>query len=343
MHPWSCTNTGVEMRSWPIGRFGAVALALIAASAQATGAVQEAVAWLERMSHAVQRLNYEGTFVYRRGDRLDTMRITHMVDGDQQFERLISLNGAQREVIRDSDSVICLWPEQRSMVVQKRKSRYGFPVALPGDVGRLREHYELLSLGPGRRMADKPVQRVAIQPRDRFRYGYQFWLDTHTALPLKSRMIDERGETIEEIMFTSLRLYDRFVREKVRPTMDIVDFHRIEASPPEISPPPMTVARWQFERLPPGFVMKVHTFNQDPDSSTLSEHMLFSDGLASFSIYVEPAGRQNGLQGRSTLGAVNAYGRTVEGYQVTVVGDVPSATVHDVGTSAVPVRQVADR
>jgi sigma-E factor negative regulatory protein RseB len=60
-----------------------------------------------------------------------------------------------------------------------------------------------------------------------------------------------------------------------------------------------------------------------------TEHYVLSDGLASVSIYIE-RGVEDGLQGGSRIGAVHAVGGRIAGHQVTVVGEVPAATVEQV-------------
>jgi sigma-E factor negative regulatory protein RseB len=65
-----------------------------------------------------------------------------------------------------------------------------------------------------------------------------------------------------------------------------------------------------------------------------AEHMVFSDGMAMVSVYVEQAlPGTRAFEGLSAMGAMNAYGALVDGYQVTVVGEVPPATVEMMATS----------
>jgi sigma-E factor negative regulatory protein RseB len=47
-------------------------------------------------------------------------------------------------------------------------------------------------------------------------------------------------------------------------------------------------------------------------------------------VFVEAAGQEEALNGVSRLGAVNAWGGEMEGYQVTLVGEVPAVTLLDV-------------
>ena len=80
--------------------FAPVMAALVAGSAPALAGPQtEAREWLQRMTHAVKSSNYEGTFVYLHKQRLESMKIVHIVDaGGNEREHLLSLSGAAREV-----------------------------------------------------------------------------------------------------------------------------------------------------------------------------------------------------------------------------------------------------
>ena len=72
--------------------------------------------WLDRMSAAMSQMSYQGTFVYVRGDDVVTMRITHVVDENGARERLVSLSGAPREVLRDSSGVRWVLGDDQSVL-----------------------------------------------------------------------------------------------------------------------------------------------------------------------------------------------------------------------------------
>ena len=61
-----------------------------------------------------------------------------------------------------------------------------------------------------------------------------------------------------------------------------------------------------------------------------------ANGLASLSIFIEegldPGDR---LEGFSSVGAVNAFSRIIDEYQLSVVGEVPGITVEKVAASIV--------
>src|ERR1044071_2828324 len=75
--------------------------------------------WLERMNKALTSRNYVGVFTHMRGDRAETLRIIHRVKGKDVSERLLSLDGSEREFIREGDELTCYFPDRREVLVER--------------------------------------------------------------------------------------------------------------------------------------------------------------------------------------------------------------------------------
>ena len=285
-------------------------------------------AWIKQMVQAVRTLAYEGTFVSIHGNQLESMRVIHSVEGGQEHERLISLNGSAREVIRDNKSVICILPDTKTISITKRGSERSFPAVLPMDLDALSRLYDFRLLG-GTRVAGRPVKVVAIIPHDADRYGYRLFLDEEHALPLKTDMLDASGNVVAQTMFTEIRI-DPMIRNAIP---SILSKHKGFAVAHHLLAQEMPVdgeAVWTFSRLPAGFRLRTRARQPGSDGVNQVEHFVFSDGLATLSVYIEKAEAESGLHGESKMGAVNAYGAQVAGYQITVVGEVPAQTVQRV-------------
>jgi sigma-E factor negative regulatory protein RseB len=281
--------------------------------------------WLERMMDAVQRLNYQGTFIYLHENQLETMRIVHAVEDERVRESLISLNGHPREVIRDDDLVTCVIPESHRVSVDRRPPSDKYLNLLPDDLAQLEKHYAFHLLDRSR-IANHQAQIVTIAPKDRLRYGYRFYLDADTGLPLKSDLLNERGELLEQIMFTDLEvgkaeISDLFHRES------LFTYQLQNNADAEQSFSSDYVSRWDFLQLPTGFKLTLKHYLPDPGGTQPIEQYVFSDGLGSLSVFVEQGKHEEGLSGASRLGAINAWGGRVQGYQVTAVGEVPAVTL----------------
>ncbi|MDH3713658.1 MAG: MucB/RseB C-terminal domain-containing protein [Gammaproteobacteria bacterium] len=308
-----------------------IGAALTLVSVCASAGVDDARQWLDRMSTAMQSLNYQGTFVYLHGGEIETMRIVHSRDESGERERLLSLNGEAREVIRDDNSVTCIWPGTRAVTVSKARPRTPFPATIPGPE-RLEAHYRIVTQGEAR-IAGMLARVIAIQPRDEFRYGYRIWLDRETDLLLRSDLLDDAGLPVEQVMFTELQVLDHIPAERFEPILTGTGYTwTTEDENSAMIPDPM----WKVQSLPPGYSMtKRDKKPMMPDDNGV-EHMVYTDGLATVSVFIEPLGDgQERLEGASRMGAVNVFGAVDRDYQITVVGEVPAATVQYIAQAVV--------
>ena len=84
--------------------------------------------------------------------------------------------------------------------------------------------------------------------------------------------------------------------------------------------------------MPPGFRKTAEMQRTLPGKSAVVQHLVYSDGLAAISIFIEPAGGEAVVpHGGSAQGAIHVFARAVAGHQVTVLGEVPAVTVRQVG------------
>ena len=310
-----------------VGRLWALVFVLGALSGPGFADVSSPVVvkQLERMAHAMRSLNYDGTFVYLHDNRLETLRIIHLVEEGKEREQLISLNGAERAVTRDSQQVTCRLSNNAAIAVNKRGLAQDILLSRDVDPEVLGRNYHLHPLGEAR-VAGRHADVVGVIPRDGYRYGYRFFIDEETGLLLKSDLMDEAAKAIEQIMFTSLSLDPDRDLEQVEPKPQATTWQR--GKPDAGRSVPQETAPWSFVGLPTGFELTLRDRWQDSAGATV-DHLLLTDGLASMSVYVEKEG-QDGLKGGTRMGAINAWGGTVAGYQVTVVGEVPAVTAEKV-------------
>jgi sigma-E factor negative regulatory protein RseB len=314
----------------PQPRFAAALLLALAPAlvAAARGPLDD----LMRMSEAVAQLNYQGTFVYDHAGMLETMRIVHQADANGEREHLVSLDGDMREVVRDRDGVICILGDAKPLLLSRVKARTGFPGRPQGDISHLQEHYTF-SHGPLARVAGRPARTLEIRPRDDLRYGYRLWLDQATGLPLRTELVGADGQALERIVFTQIEVLaaaDPNVAEAIRARKAWAN----ESVKRAVTRPLDGVRRWQVTELPQGFrLADYRTFGA---AGAGADHLVFSDGLATVSVYVEPLNAEQPLNGVRRLGAVSTFALVHEAHQVVVVGDVPMATAHIIGSAVQP-------
>ncbi len=293
-------------------------------------AAQDAEQWLDRMTRAVEELSYQGTFVHLMGDELDTLKIVHLNDGGRVSERIVSMDGAGREIIRHEDEIHCILPDRRIVISEERRDVSPLVSALPAFSEGLQQHYEVALLS-NERVVERETQVVAIHPRDEFRYGYLLWLDSETAMPLKSQLRDGEGRPVEQMVFTRIEIGDDIPDSALQPTIDTSGFEWITA--PEATRMEETL-QWRASQLPDGFTLSVATQTRMAGSESPVEHLVYSDGLATISVFIESPNIETEVaEGFSRVGSANAYSRHLNGRQITAVGEVPMRTVEVIATS----------
>ncbi len=302
----------------------------------------DAIKWLEKMAMAMKTLNYEGTFVYIHGNQIESMRIIHGKDETGEHERLFSLNGAAREILRVNDELTCILPDSRAVLVEKSRPKQYISPALLTITKKLGRFYEFKVLGEDR-VADKTAQVIAVHPRDTYRYGHRLWLDKETGLLLKSDLVNAKGQSLEQVMFTRLDVLDHMPTEQLKPMISGRDFkwfenkHQPDISLPNESPANEDSAKksgWKVAHVPGGFTKSMQKVHPLPANRMPVEHMVFTDGLSSISVFIEKSQESRDIfEGTSHMGAVHAYGTMISGHQVTVVGEVPKDAVMMIGDS----------
>lgn len=285
--------------------------------------------WLNKMMDAVHQLNYDGYFVYLHGDNIESLRTVHTVKQGREFERLFSLNGEAREIVRDNDTVTRILPNDKAISTTKRlmNKQYfsGFFVLDPNEIEK---NYQVTLNGQGR-IADRITNIISFSPRDDLRYGYRLHLDDEYALPLQWEMFDQDHYLVSSIMFTRISIGSDVTDSGPLLESDAPGALKKEKTVSTQSQPPSVLSNtrnWKFAQTPAGFAIRHHRQGMPHHEQRDIEHYLFSDGIASFSVYIELTDKVR-LNGPAHLGALNAFGVFIDGYQVTAVGEVPSETL----------------
>ena len=180
----------------------------IVATGTVSASEQPVLDMLVKMQSALQQLNYHGTLVYSQDGQIQSMRVVHKADSAGEVERLISLNGSAREVVRNNDVVTCYMPDSKSVLVGERQFKGNVLSQLAeNDFAQLQGFYQF-QLESVDRVAGLEAQAILIKPKDGFRYGYRLWLDRENGLLLKSDMLDEQGKVLEQAMFADVAIVD---------------------------------------------------------------------------------------------------------------------------------------
>jgi sigma-E factor negative regulatory protein RseB len=307
--------------------FGAaLALAIGAAQAQSP----ETLSWLRKIHEATQRLSYTGTFVYQNGNRSETSRITRYVDASGDIEKLEIMDGVPREIVRTKDTVRCYLPDSRVVKVEKRLSSRAereFPALVPERITALARHYDI-SLGETQRIAGYDCRAVLLTPKDNLRYGYKLYADAASGMLLRAVTVDAEGGEVEKFSFTQLAI-GNVTRDMVKPR-HAVRAWRVDDAGAE----PARLAGWGLAAELPGF-RKVTELKRRLGESRPVGQMVYSDGLAAVSVFIEPleGRREPPSTGLSSMGAIHIYTREVANHIVTVVGEAPAVSVQRIADS----------
>ena len=281
--------------------------------------------WLERMNRALTTRNYIGVFTHNHGGRVETLRIIHRVRGGDVSERLLSLDGPGREFIRQGDEVTCYFPDKKTVLVERRAPDGPLLGALPA-LGENDSHVYEIRGGERERLLGRTTRVVALQPRDEYRYGYRLWIDEQTSMPLKTQLCGASGEVLEQIVFSNIDLPERIPDSMFKPQVDASTYRWLRADRQLALN--STPALWEAMKLPAGFRMQMRSVQALPGSSEPATHLVFTDGVASVSVFVEPRKPDTQpAEGPARVGSSSAFSTVVDGHQITAVGEVPPTTV----------------
>ncbi|MDE2218855.1 MAG: MucB/RseB C-terminal domain-containing protein [Gammaproteobacteria bacterium] len=321
-----------------------VALAL-AASFSAAAPADDARGLLQRMEQALATRNYQGKFVHEHDGQTETLEIVHRVEGDGFAERLVSLDGSGREVIRRNGELRAYFPDRHVALVEN-DTRTGLLFSgLQGLDGSAGQMYRLSEESPTR-ISGREARVLLVEPLDDMRYGYRVWIDEASGMPLKTQLRTASGRTLEQLVFTDLKLLAQVpdaALEPDAPARKCRLLHRTASGVPE--PQQAADTTWDAADLPPGFRLVANSTRLMGNRQRAVTHLVFSDGLASVSVFVEPRSGRPAAEPPDDLpvpqtvtrvGSSSAVSTEVDGHKVTAIGEVPPATVRAIAGSLRP-------
>jgi sigma-E factor negative regulatory protein RseB len=286
--------------------------------------------WLLRLHEASRTSAYIGTFVVTAGNDMSSSRIWHVGDGQHQMERVESLTGTPRTTFRLNDEVVTFWPGKRTVVHETRDALGMFPNLLNRADASVTRLYRLHMVGQGR-VAGLEADIAELSPIDKLRYGYQIWTDQKTGMMIKLQTLDASGNVLEQAAFSELKLDAPVTMPKLKTMMNDTKGYRVVR--PHLVPTTADQEGWRLSTTVPGFAPVRCYKRLDGDDSTANETLqcVFTDGLASVSLFVEPfdASRHvyNPTHDQMSIGATSLRVRQLTNWWLTAVGEVPPQTL----------------
>ena len=293
---------------------------------------------LSRLTLASNTLSFQGTLTYTQGVTSKAMKIVRSVDESGFQERIFALSGTPSEILRNNKGVWCYFPEKKEGYFKASdESSIRIPFVENLNLDKLSKLYSI-HLAGRERIADRWATRASITSKDGFRYSLHVWLDEVTGLLLRSDLLDQSGMVIDSYMFVDIKILNDSSIPKIEPTYSGENYNWYFAEPnmAELQ----DKSAWSVNMVPDGFQKIKHVHGVSSDVA--NEKIFFSDGLASVMVtineYVKPEENPN-FEGPSQLGAVHAYGRIINNFQVTVMGEVPAETVYQIAQAITHQRQ----
>ncbi|MDE2606805.1 MAG: MucB/RseB C-terminal domain-containing protein [Burkholderiales bacterium] len=279
--------------------------------------------WLERMHDASRRRSYVGTFVVSsRNGSLTSARIWHACDGHRQVERIETLSGERRSTFRRDDEVLTFLPETKTVRSERRESVGAFPeLQKPDESGTIPHFYSARRIGSDR-VAGFDADIVQVQPRDALRFGYRIWSEKKSGLVVKLQTLDDAGRVLEQAAFSELRLDAPVRMDRLAQMMAVPAGWHVEKQ--EAVKTTAAAEGWALRSPVAGF-QSVSCYKR-PSEGVLQ--WIFSDGLASVSLFIEDYDHERHVQeGLYASGATHTLTRRLQNWWITVVGEVPPQTL----------------
>jgi sigma-E factor negative regulatory protein RseB len=300
-----------------------------------TGETADAMAWLRKIAAASRQVNYAGNFVYQHGNQVETSRIAHFANAGGEYEKLETLDGPPREIVRNNDNVTCYLPDTKTIVIEKRARRH-FPALLPEQqLSGISDNY-VVRMGEQDRVAGFECQSIALEPRDNLRYGHKFCIELATGLPLRARMYSDNNEMVESFTFTQLIIGNAVSKDMLRSRFAAKSqAWRVDKSALEQAETNADTG-WVLRNQPAGFKKLTEMRRSIAGRSVQVAHIVYSDGLAAVSVFIEPMPKSPPRAGPTYQGAVNIYVKSQADQMVTVVGETPARTVKQIAESLSP-------
>lgn len=321
---------GLVAVSLALGLSGALLAAQPTGSQPVHTADEDVVQWLMRLQDNTQQRAYIGTFVVNAGSLMSTSRIWHVFDGQQQIERVDTLSGARRSTFRYNDEVVTFLPDSRTVIQETRESAGVFPHLLQRPDAALSHFYRLKDAGHAR-VAGLQADVVLLTPVDTLRFGYRIWTDHQTGLVVKLQTLDPANKVLEQAAFSELQLNAPLNVGNLKRLMDNTQGYQVHR--PKLLRTTVAQEGWKLDVPIPGFV-PVRCYkptDTDADAAHQSLQCIYSDGLASVSLFIEPYDpkRHQHVPAHEALsmGATHMRVRQLGDWWLTAVGEVPAVTL----------------
>lgn len=273
--------------------------------------------WLGWIAKAEQR-SFQGVFIYEKSGSFSSHQIWHLARNGEVSEKLLQLDGPPIETIRVDGQPQCVIAGFSAPLAATSLVGNGF------DVERLKRSYHMKVLGESR-VAARSAQVIGLLPKDQHRYGLEVHIDSELGVPLKLLLVSDGGQLLERFQFTQLSP-EAPVAALLEPDGEcIANARKPGAARVETG--------WRPDWVPAGFESRAVRQASEAGAIVLN----YGDGLANFSIFIEPVSDPAAGDARSQVGPTSVVSKRLNtgetDYMVTVVGEIPLGTAERIALS----------
>lgn len=290
---------------------------------------------LQKAAVAAHALSYQGIFVCQSGGQAKSVQLKHLFDGQHEFARSVVLDGAPREMLNQNGNLVIYNQKNEKVIIEKRRGHHMFPAVLPIEISTIKQNYSLRT-GQTERVAGRAVKTLLLEPKDQFRNRHQIWIDDEYGLILKFLTFNQRNDAIDNVAFSQINLFNTVDLDWFKPQIETNKHYVMEENSPTIDHNPSP--HWQLKELPAGFSKIDQMVRKIPGKPIPVTHIVFSDGLASISLFIEQfsAGAKAKVRtGANMVGHTSVYVRTAGFLQITAVGEVPPVTTAHIANAVI--------
>ncbi|HEX4944743.1 MAG TPA: MucB/RseB C-terminal domain-containing protein [Usitatibacteraceae bacterium] len=307
-------------------------LALGAGLAAVADPGSDPVTWLQRAATSARQTTYAGTVMHMQGERTATSRITHVFVSGSEHEKIESLDGPRREIVRHDDQMQCFFPDAKTIRIDRRVTAKFFPSLVGGPMEAIAENYKL-ALGNVERVLGQDCQWILLDPKDALRYAQRLCAEVGSGLLLRAKTLGAKQQVLEQYAFTDLRVGRDVSRGEVKSTFlpQSKDWRR-DVQPPD--EPNHASTGWSVALPPPGFRLVGEMQRKLPNRAHPVTQLVLSDGIATMSVFIEPMSNPpRTAEAANEDGALSVFVRPMGENIVTVLGEVPPSAAQQVGRS----------
>ena len=292
----------------------------------------DALGWLQRAIQAARDSSYSGVFVHTNGDRISTIRITHVNTNGDEHERIEALDGPPYEIVRRNDEMFCYYPDAKTVRLDRRVNARFFPSLFRAKADVIAQSYDV-KLGSLEHVLGFECRWILLEPHDNERFPERLCSETGTGLVVRAKTFGLNGQVIEQYTFADLKVGPHVARGDVKSIFEArVKQWITDAQPREEAKGVDT--GWSVDKLPAGFHKVTELRRTLPGRPHPVSQLIYSDGLASISVFVEPNGSPTRTtESSSEDGTTTFFARPMGDQLVTVLGEVPLATAEEVAAS----------